>query len=48
MFLADYVDRGDFSLEVILFLFTLTCKYPDRFFLLWGNHECPDLFALWL
>jgi predicted phosphodiesterase len=40
VFLGDYIDRGDFSLELILFLFTLTCKYPDRFFLLWGNHEC--------
>jgi protein phosphatase len=34
VFLGDYVDRGDFSVEVILFLFTMTCKYPGRFFLL--------------
>jgi diadenosine tetraphosphatase ApaH/serine/threonine PP2A family protein phosphatase len=40
VFLGDYVDSGDFMLEVILFLFTLTCKYPDHFFLLWGNHKC--------
>jgi protein phosphatase len=43
LFLGDYIDRGQFSLECILFLFALTCRSPGRVFLVRGNHECQSM-----
>jgi diadenosine tetraphosphatase ApaH/serine/threonine PP2A family protein phosphatase len=40
LFMGDYVDRGHFSLNTFLLLAIYKLQFPDKVWLLRGNHEC--------
>jgi hypothetical protein len=47
LFLGDYIDRGQFSLECIVLLFTLALAYPGQFHLVRGNHETVEIASVY-
>ncbi|XP_022153006.1 serine/threonine-protein phosphatase BSL3-like [Momordica charantia] len=46
LFLGDYVDRGQHSLETITLLLALKVEYSQNVHLIRGNHEAADINAL--
>jgi serine/threonine-protein phosphatase 5 len=47
LFNGDFIDRGSFSVEVIMTLLAWKVCYPQHFFMSRGNHESKNLSKLY-
>lgn len=43
LLMGDFIDRGKQSIETFILVLAYKCRYPDKIFLLRGNHESNSI-----
>lgn len=47
LIMGDYVDRGNHSIETVCLLLAYKVRYPDKMFMIRGNHESVEITRLY-